>query len=343
MRTILLALCLSFSAVCLGKDKPLEVYFVDVEGGQATLFVSPSGESMLIDTGWPGFGGRDADRIVAAAHAAGLKQIDFVLVTHYHEDHVGGVPQFAERIPIGTFIDHGPSVETDSKTSAMVAAYNDAVSKRRHLVVKPGDKIPIKGIDIEVVTAGGEAIRRPLAGAGQANPLCNDPTPKLEDTGENARSVGVLIRYGKFLMIDLGDLTWDKERELACPRNLVGHVSAYLSTAHAHPGFGQAVMVHALAPRVAVMNNGSRKGGDPAARQIVRSSPGIQDIWQLHFAVESREPNNAPGQFIANPEEKCEGSPLKLTAEKDGTFTVINLRNGFSYIFFVSKHTHIVG
>jgi beta-lactamase superfamily II metal-dependent hydrolase len=323
-------LCFLISASGFGRDKNLEITFVDVEGGQATLIVSPSGESLLIDTGWPGFGGRDADRIVAAARAAGLMRINYVLITHYHEDHVGGVPQLAQRIPIGTFIDHGPSVETDSKTASLVSAYNGAVAKARHLVVKPGDKIPIRGIDIDVVTAGGEAIRSPLAGAGQANPLCSDPTPRLEDTGENARSIGVLIRYGKFHMIDLGDLTWDKERELACPRNLVGHISLYLSTAHAHPGFGQAVMVHALAPRVAIMNNGSRKGGDPAAWQIVHSAPGLEDLWQLHYATESPVNLNAPSDWVANPEEECEAESLKLAAKKDGSFTVLNLRNGFS-------------
>ena len=330
MRTFTLLLFFLVSTSGFGQDKNLEITFVDVEGGQATLVVSPSGESLLIDTGWPGFGGRDAERIVAAAHAAGLRRIDYVLITHYHEDHVGGVPQLSERIPIGTFIDHGPSVETDSKTALLVSAYNDAVSKARHLVVKPGDKIPIRGLDIEVVTAGGEAIRSPLAGAGQTNPLCSDPTPKLEDTGENARSIGVLIRYGKFHMIGLGDLTWDKERELACPRNLVGPVSVYLSTAHAHPGFGQAVMVHALAPRVAITNNGSRKGGDPAAWQIVRSSPGLEDLWQLHYATESPVNLNAPNDWIANPEEKCEGHSIQLTAAPDGSFSVKNMRNGFT-------------
>ena len=330
MRTILLALCVSLSAACYANAKTLEVYFVDVEGGQATLFVSPSGESMLIDTGWPGFGGRDADRIVAAARAAGLKKIDYVLITHFHTDHVGGAAQLAERIPVGTFIDHGPTVETGENADELAAIYKTTLAKSRHLVLNPGDKVPIKGIDMEVVAAAGDVIRTPLPGAGQANPLCTEAKPKEEDKGENARSLGTLIRFGKFRMIDLGDLTWNKELELACPVNRIGKVDVYLTTHHGLSMSGPAVMVHALAPRVAVMNNGSRKGGDPAAWQVVRSSPGIQDIWQLHFAVESGEPNNAPGQFIANPEEKCEGNPLKLTAEKDGTFTVINLRNGFS-------------
>jgi competence protein ComEC len=330
IRAIVLFWIMVVGACRWGRARDLQVTFVDVEGGQATLIISPSGESLLIDTGWPGFNGRDADRIVAAARAAGLKHLDFVLITHYHEDHVGGVSQLAERIPIGTFIDHGENTEPEGKGAALFAAYQAVREKSRHIVAKPGDKIPLEGLDVEVLTAGGEAIRSPLAGAGLSNELCSDSPPKIQDMGENARSVGVLIRYGKFRMIDLGDLTWDKERELACPRNLVGHVSVYLSTAHAHPGFGQAVMVHALAPRVAIMNNGATKGGDPAAWEIVRSSPGLEDIWQNHFAMGGGNQNNTAADFIGNPEEKCEGFPVTLSAASDGSFSIMNARNGFT-------------
>jgi beta-lactamase superfamily II metal-dependent hydrolase len=330
MRCLLLTLSLFISTALLAKDKPLEIYFVDVEGGQATLFVAPSGESLLIDTGWPGFGGRDADRIVAAAREAGLKRIDFVLITHYHEDHVGGVPQLAERIPIGAFIDHGPNVERSVEVDALVAAYDRVVTKARHLVVKPGDKIPIRGIEVEIVTAGGQVVLAPLAGAGQANPHCTEWKPQDKDNDENARSVGTLIRYGKFRMIDLGDLTHDREFELACPVNRIGRVSVYLSTAHAHPGFGQAALIHALTPRVAIMNNGSRKGGDAAAWQIVRASPRLEGIWQIHDALEAGKQNNAPEEFIANPEEKCAGRSIQISAGRDGSFAVKNTRNGFS-------------
>ncbi|MBI4166446.1 MAG: MBL fold metallo-hydrolase [Acidobacteria bacterium] len=330
MRTILLALCFSLSAACYGKDKPLEVYFVDVEGGQATLLVSPSGESLLVDTGWPGFGGRDADRIVAAVHAAGLKQIDYVLITHFHNDHVGGAAQLVDRIPVGTFIDHGPSVETGENADEMAAIYKSALAKSRHLVLTPGDKVPIKGIDMEVVSAAGKAISSPLAGAGQANPLCADAKRHEDDPSENARSLGTLIRYGKFRMIDLGDLTWNKELELACPVNRIGKVDVYLTTHHGHSYSGPAALVHALAPRVAMMNNGPHKGGDASAWQIIRTSPRPEDIWQIHYSLEGGIENNAPDQFIANLEEKCEGYAVKLTAKPDGSFTFTNTRNGFS-------------
>lgn len=330
MRSILLTLCFSISTVCFGKEKPLEIYFVDVEGGQATLIVAPSGESMLIDTGYPGFGGRDSGRIVAAARGAGLKKLDYMLITHYHLDHVGGVPEIAGLIPIGTFVDHGPSFETGKDADALFAAYTSAAAKGRRLVVKPGDKVPIKGIDVEVLTAAGDAIRTPLAGAGQPNPLCSDAKPMDEDKSENARSLGTLIRYGKFRMIDLGDLTWNKELELACPVNRIGEVDVYLTTHHGLSNSGPAPLVHALAPRVAIMNNGPRKGGHASAWKIVRTSPGLEDLWQVHYAVEAGKEHNAPEEFIANPEEKCEGKAVKLTAYSDGSFVFTNTRTGFS-------------
>ncbi len=334
MRTLLLALCFSISTVCFGKDKPLEIYFVDVEGGQATLIISPSGESMLIDSGYPGFGGRDAGRIVAAARAAGLKKLDYMLITHFHADHVGGVPEIAERIPIGTFIDHGPSVETGKDADALFTAYTSVAAKARRMVVKPGDKLPIEGIDVEVVTAAGEAIRSPLPGAGQSNPLCADAKQQDEDKGENARSLGTLIRYGKFRMIDLGDLTWNKELELACPVNRIGKVDVYLTTHHGLSSSGPAELVHALAPRVAIMNNGPRKGGHASAWQIVRTSPGLEDFWQVHYSVEAGKQNNAPEEFIANMEEKCEAHAVKLTANSDGSFAFTNTRNGLSRRYY---------
>ncbi|MFB3922129.1 MAG: ComEC/Rec2 family competence protein [Terriglobia bacterium] len=330
MRSILLALCFSLSAVSFGKDKALEVYFVDVEGGQATLAVSPSGESLLIDTGWPGFEGRDARRIVAAAHEAGIKQIDYLLVTHYHMDHVGGVPQLAERIPIRAFLDHGPSADSGERAEALMAAYRSAIAKARHEVVKPGDEIPIKGLEVKVLTAAGEVLQVSLPGGGKSNPHCASTKPIEDAQGENPQSAGILIRYGKFRFIDLGDLTWNKELALVCPDNRLGNVDVYLSTHHGNEDSGSPAIVRALAPRVAIVPNGARKGGTPAAWRVMRSSPGLEDIWQLHRSVEGGEANNAPEKFIANPAERCEGRAIKLTADADGSFTVTNTRNGFS-------------
>lgn len=338
MRRVFFALLFLLTSYTLRAAETLEVYFVDVEGGQATLVVSPSGESMLVDAGWPGYGGRDAERIVAAAKAAGVKQIDYLLVTHYHLDHVGGVPPLAAKIPIVHFVDHGAVIDTDKDAQSLFAAYRPVREKGQHLVVKPGDKIPLKGLDVEVVAAAGKLITAPLEGAGAPNPLCATTPQRAPDPTENAQSVGIIIRFGKFRLANLADLTWNKELELVCPVNRVGSVDVYLSTHHGMNLSGSAAMVHALAPRVAIMNNGARKGGSPDVWQIVRSSPGLEDIWQLHYAVEAGRENNAPERFIANLEERCQGYGLKLSARADGSFTVTNLRNGYAKAYRPNPH-----
>ena len=283
---------------------------------------------MLVDTGWPDFGGRDAERIDRAAKLAGVKQIDYLVVTHYHADHVGGVPQLAAHIPIRIFVDHGPGVETGPQADQLFSAYKSVRDKAKHLLAKPGDRIPIRGIDVLILTAGGNEISKPLPGAGAPNPLCAGAKRKDNDPSENAQSVGMLIRYGKFRMIDLGDLTWNKELGLACPENKIGTVDVYLSTHHGYDLSGAPPLVQALHPLVAITNNGARKGGSPEAWQTMRNSPGLEDIWQLHYALEAGKANNAPEAFIANLEEHCQGNWIKLSAEPDGQFTVTNGRNG---------------
>lgn len=307
-------------------SKPLQFYFVDVEGGQATLVVSPSGESLLIDTGWPGYEGRDADRILAAAHQAGLKQIDYVLITHYHRDHVGGVPQLVDGIKVGTFVDHGRNLEDSQVTRADYKAYEKAIAGHAHVLVKPGWELPIKGIQVRVISAAGEHISEPLPGAGQANSYCAAEPSALVDDTENARSVGVMITYGQFRFLDLGDLTKKKELEIACPNNLLGRVDLFLVTHHGADLSNPKALVWALHPQVAIVDNGGRKGASPAAWQVVHDSPGLQDVWQLHYAEESDKAHNTDPERIANVKENCEGKFLKVTAQKDGSFTVINGR-----------------
>src|SRR5579872_6955377 len=308
--------------------KPLQIYFIDVEGGQATLIVSPAGQSLLVDTGWSGYEGRDADRIVAAAHQAGLKQLDYVLITHYHRDHVGGVPQLADGIKIGTFVDHGPNQEDSDVTRTDYAAYEKAIAGHAHVVVKPGWALPIKGMEVRVLSAGGDVIKDPLPNAGEANSFCSSESAAAADDTENARSVGVLITYGRFRFLDLGDLTKKKEIELACPNNLLGNVDLFLVTHHGADLSNPKALVWALHPRVAVIDNGPRKGSSPAAWQIVHDSPGLEDLWQLHYAAESDRDHNVPEERIANVKENCEGKFLKVVAEADGTFTVTNGRTG---------------
>lgn len=330
MRKSLFALFL-LTLPLFAAGKTLDIYFVDVEGGQATLFVTPNGQSMLIDTGWPGFESRDAKRIAAVAKMAGVKQIDYLVVTHYHIDHVGGVPNIVAEIPVKNFVDHGTSFETDALANKIVGAYTTAIGKSNHLVLKSGDKIPLKGLDVTVLTAAGDQIAKALPGAGKANPECANVKMKDADPSENARSLGSLITYGKFRMIDLGDLTWNKESALACPANLVGTVDLYLTTHHGLSQSNNPALVRALHPRVAIMNNGATKGGSPEAWQTVHSSPGLQDLWQVHYSVEGAAANNTTEQFIANPDEKNDaGNYIKVSAESNGTFTVTNSRNKFS-------------
>ncbi len=267
MRFLLFASALCLTPL-LQAAKPLEVFFIDVEGGQSTLIVSPSGQSMLIDTGWRGYNNRDTQRIVAAAKQAHLKQIDYVLITHYHTDHVGGVTQLADQMKIGAFVDHGPNMEDSKITRSDYADYEKVLPRAQHLVVKPGDKVPLKGVDVTVVSAAGDLITSPLPGAGQPNPTCAMAKKKELDTSENARSLGTVLTYGSFRMIDLGDLTWNKELGLVCPNNLIGKIDVYLTSHHGLDQSGSPQLVHALHPRVAIMNNGARKGG---SRQPGRS------------------------------------------------------------------------
>jgi beta-lactamase superfamily II metal-dependent hydrolase len=325
----LLTLFLLASAGTAAK-KTLDVYFVDVEGGQATLYVAPSGQSMLVDAGWPGFNGRDADRIVRAAKAAGVKQIDYLVTTHYHTDHIGGVPQLAEKMPVKNYVDHGASVESGKNADALMKAYVEARAKGNHVEVKPGDKVPVKGLDVTIVAAGGNRLTAPLPGGGSANPLCASFTPKADDKTENAQSVGNVVQFGSVRLINLGDLTWNKEKELVCPNNAIGPVDIYLTTHHGMNASNAGVIVHALRPRVAIMNNGAKKGGSPETYQILRSSPGLEDVWQLHFALAGGKENNSPDSFIANTDPDCSGKWIKLSIQPDGSFTVTNSRNNYS-------------
>jgi beta-lactamase superfamily II metal-dependent hydrolase len=327
-RILLLGMC---ALTCAAQE--LRVYAIDVEGGKATLYVSPSGQSMLLDTGYEGFRNRDADRIVAAAKAAGVAQIDYLVITHYHADHVGGVLQLAAKMPIRSFVDHGKNFETVKDVGAVYGNYVAARAKGKHIVVKAGDRIPVEGIDVEVVTASGEAIPRPLAGAGQPNPLCASYRPIVPDSGENSYSIGMVVTFGKFRLADLGDLYWNREFDLACPNNLLGTVDVYMTTHHAKKTSGSPAMVQALRPKAAIMNNGPRTGGDEAAWQTIHESAGAPDIWQLHYALNNDAAHNSPDGFIANRTEDCAGNWIRLAARADGSFTIQNGRNQVEKVY----------
>jgi beta-lactamase superfamily II metal-dependent hydrolase len=335
----------------------LDLYLIDTEGGLAALYVAPSGESLLIDTGNPG--GRDTDRIMDAIQTAGLRQLDHVILTHYHVDHVGGLQELAARIPIKQFIDHGPSVEPREQVANFQASYAELYAKATHTVVKVGDKIPFGGASILVVTSAGATLKTPIAGApgaGKPNPACADFKPRDEARvdPENHQAVGVVITLGKFRTVNLADFTYNREQELMCPNNPIGTVDLYLTSHHGIDQSGSPALVHGLHPRVVLMNNSTRKGGAVPTMQTLFTSPGLEDVWQLHWAYGAGLELNAPGLFIANLEDPAAianvltGAPpaprpaggrgghtgpaflLKASAHADGTFTVTNTRNNFT-------------
>jgi beta-lactamase superfamily II metal-dependent hydrolase len=362
MRTLLFPVILLLSAalpLAQGRaSRTLDVYLVDVEGGNATLFVSPSGESLLIDTGNGGAAAvRDADRIMAAVKDAGLSQIDHLITTHYHGDHIGAMSEVAGRIPIRHFIDHGPTVQPNPNVDAFLQKdYAALHAKARHTVAKPGDRVAMAGLDVRIVTSAGQVIDRALPGAGARNPYCAASKPQAPDATENAQSVGTHVAFGRFRLVHLGDLTWNKELDLMCPTNHLGAVDVFVVSHHGQPSSNSEALVHALQPRVGIMNNGTRKGGQPDAMKVLHSSPGLEDLWQLHFSLLSGQEYTVPGMFIANhvddappaiPVEAMAPPPpgpnappppahngaaywIKVSAQQDGTFTVTNGRTGFA-------------
>lgn len=345
----------------------LRIYLVDMEGGAATLFVGPSGESMLIDTGNGGENAdRDVGRIMAAIEDAGLQQIDHMVTTHWHGDHYGGLAELATRIPIRHYIDHGPTIEDNETVQTFIEGpYRDLYGAARRTVVTPGDSVPLSGVEVRVMASAGEVLQQPLPGAGEPNPYCADFEGQ-EDPSDNAQSVGVHFSFGQFRGLHLGDLTVNKEFELMCPTNPIGSVDLYVVSHHGLPTSNAQVLVHGVEPRVAIMNNGTRKGGNPESMTTLHTAPRLQDLWQLHFSVLSGQDYTVPGIFIANgiddqpdtmplaPIPTLPGSPvapgfpgfqdhrgpahwIKVDARRDGTFTVTNSRNGFSKSYAASR------
>jgi beta-lactamase superfamily II metal-dependent hydrolase len=337
------------------QPKTFDIYVVDVEGGNATLFVSPSGESLLIDAGNAGMGAaRDAARIVDAAKDAGLSQIDHVIITHWHGDHYGGLSELAARIPIRHFIDHGANIQPAEATDAfLTTTYPALYAKATHTVVKAGESISFTGVNTRVLASAGQVIRTPLPGAGKPNPFCG-PMKPLEAIPEDTQSVTTYFTFGRFRALHPGDLTRDKERDLMCPANRVGTIDVLVGPHHGQDTSNDEAFVHALQPRVIVMNNGTRKGGWPDVMKSFYTSPRFEDLWQMHFSLLSGQEYAPPGVFTANlvddqpnalpvapmPAPGANAPPppvhngraywVKVSAREDGSFTVTNSRNGFS-------------
>jgi competence protein ComEC len=357
--------------------RALLIYVIDVEGGNAQLWVTPSGESVVVDTGNgyteadKGRGAvavRDADRILAAVRDAGVKQIDHLITTHFHADHFGALIELASRVPVKEFIDHGPIVQHNAQADAFYGQYMELAGKGKHTVPKPGEKLAVSDVEWRILNVADQQIKTPLAGApgaGTPNPNCSsfvkhDQNPVLgaADYGrtEDEQVVSSHVTFGKFRALYLGDFDWNQEPKLVCPNNLLGTVDLFVVSRHGQPSSNSEALVHAVRPRVAIMNNGLRKGGQPSVMKILFTSPGLEGLWQLHAATLGGQEYTMPGAFIANLDEAAipvaavtlppPGTPapggapapqhsgpagyIKLSAQQDGTFTVTNSRNGFS-------------
>lgn len=338
MKRMLLPLLLILLAppCCLAAET-LDIYVIDTEGGKAMLVVAPSGQSLLVDAGFPGYNDRDAIRIEEVAKAAGVSKLDFLVVTHYDLDHVNNAPATVKRIPTRVFMDHGRPAVRDKATAAAFNAYLDLASQAKRIVLEPGDKIPLKGVEIRVVASAGEAIKSPLKHAGALNPFCMGVEPRAEpNVSENAHSLGLHYRFGKFSMLDLADLTWNEELELMCPKNPIGSVDLLMVNHHGCDESNSPALIHGVGPKVAIMNNGPDKGGAPAVLRTLRSSPGLEAAYQLHWSGNAPD-DNPPDEFIANLRDSKDGAWIKVSAERDGRFTVANGRTGVSKTFDGSK------
>lgn len=337
----LVTLALSAAAYA---QKPLEIYFVDAEGGAATLIVTPAGESVLVDSGWQTADARDARRILAAAKQAGLNHIDYLVTTHFHRDHFGGAGELAKLIPIEKFYDHGRVTELadDPENFPKLNAAYLRVSKQHSQALHPGDEIHLARaagtapIWMNVLASNRAVLRPPTRLA--SNPECQDAPLKEEDPSDNANSVGMLLAFGKFRFLDLGDLTWNIEHKLVCPANVIGKVTLYQVTHHGMNVSNNPALLRSVQPQVAVMNNGPRKGGSPDVVKWLRQTPGLQDLYQLHRNVASRDNENAAPEFIANlgPGEGCTGALIKVSVAPDGnSYSVTNSRTGQSRSYTV--------
>lgn len=321
---------------CYAADN-LRIYVIDVEGGGSTLIVAPSGQSMLIDAGSAGpAGDRDAKRIAAAMKDAGLTKIDYLFTTHYDGDHVGGAPNANQVAHFDRFFDHG---EIDSKweqNKGFEERYKDylAIAANKRTIVKAGDVIPLKGVRVDVVASQGAVLSKAINGGGKPNPYCKDAEVKAPNMTENSQSAGVLLAFHKFTFLDVGDLTWDKEMDLACPVNKLGKVSVMLAT---HHGFyadmsGAPALLWAIMPQVVIANNGPRKGMAASAYDKIEKVNGLEGLWQSHLALASDKAHNTSEDMIANLDAspECKGNWIKVDVQPNGSYTVTNGRNNFS-------------
>ncbi len=326
------------------EDGKLDIYWVDVEGGAATLIVTPTNESILIDTGNPGE--RDSSRIHRVATAAGLERIDHLIVTHFHTDHFGGAADLAKRMPIDRIHDNGiPDRDPDGRPDNEVFAgkiqpYREiAVSARS--ILNPGDQVPLKPVvggvplSLRCLVARQEMIDGPPG--SRENPDCESVSPKAKDLSDNANSIVVLLQFGEFDLFVGGDLTWNVESRLVCPVNRVGEVDVYQVDHHGLDQSNHPALVRALAPTLAVMSNGTSKGCQPATFATLQSVPSIQAVYQIHKNLRDDTEHNTSVERIANLEAACRANFIKLSVEPSGASYRIQIPATGQSEVFVSR------
>lgn len=350
---------MSLPAVALTPEpQALRIFSIDVEGGAATLYVTPQGHSLLIDTGWPaGMGGMQrqagdalpapvpssAQRIATVAHAAGIGRIDYLLLSHYHVDHSGGVAELATLMPIGVFIDHGPVREfprenatpAQRATSAatLYARYIATVGTRPHHVLKPGDAITIDDLTVSAIDSDRATVDAPLAGTGEPSKQCGNVTAGGDLGGEeNPRSLGIVAAWGKARIMSLGDTTWDIENRLVCPRNLIGPIDLMFIGNHGTANSNTSTLLDSISPTVVIINNGPVKGADGATLDRLAAIASIKGVWQLHYADRTPGKNTADNQ-IANLDAPDRIDALRIEVRKDGSIKVTNPRTDFTKIY----------
>jgi len=331
LRYALLLLILAAPSVpAAPESRVLRIVWIDVEGGAATLVVTPAGESLLLDAGWPGE--RDAQRIARAARAEGVERIDHLLISHFHTDHWGGVADLARAIPIVRFYDRGlpdPSAPgVDKRLKPELRAAYLATTGGKSIVLKAGDRIPLAGVEVEIVTASGLVAGEP-AGAPQTRPCTAEPEHRAlpDDETENALSLGFLLTLGEFEFLALGDLTWNVEHKLVCPADrpagAIGAIDVFQASHHGFDDSNNPALLAALQPTVAIVQNGPKKGGTAPVFGWLRATGSSADVFQLHRNITTGSADNAPPACVANDEEDCQGASIRLTLDPEGmSYTV---------------------
>ena len=310
-------------------SRTLDIYFIDVEGGAATLIVTPAGESLLIDSGFPG--DRDSGRIARVAlEVAGLKQIDHCIVTHWHRDHVGGVPTLAKLIPIKNYYDHGlPQTIAADMQAEFIEAYKQT-TEGKSVTLKPGDRIKLRSpkymppLQVKVLAAGGVVLGE-QSSVPQVRPCGTGFEAKPEDITDNVNSVGVLLTFGRFKFFDGGDLSWNIENRLVCPKNLIGAIDVYQVDHHGTDASNNPTLVGALKARVAIIDDGPRKGGEARTFATLKSVKETEAVYQLHRNLRTTDKDNTLAGYIANEEEACQGNFIKLSVEPGGKFYTVSI------------------